>query len=275
MGTGMTTALIGGPRPQPRNVRNPMRHKHREEILNDVSYIYNITPQTWSPIYRTHSVTVIFGNNIDSIPDNATLDEKIHDFGVAAGIAYSRVTTHGRIEYVESGIESSRGVLYDEVATEADLIAQDIVNHCNEDFPRTEDGVPSFAGIFWSKSPTPTDGEVKSAQKKLFTYYKALIAEADRLWSNEKTRDHVTTLMKTAFKELRGAGKVEGDKPWVYDPTPPKPQDACPACGHDVPKGALRCRHCMAFLTTDEKLLRQFFPNDFKPALVSEQSKVK
>jgi hypothetical protein len=240
-----------------------MRQRHREEILNNVSYVYNITKQTWPPIYRTHSVTVIFGNDIDGIPDNATLDEKIHDFGVVAGISYSRVTIHGRIEYVESGIESSRGVLYDEVPTESDLIAQDIVDHCNEDFPRTEDGVPSFAGIFMSKSPQPTEAEVKAAQKKLYAYYKALVAEADRLWSNEKTHDHVTSLMKTAFKELRSAGKVEGDKPWVYDPTPPKPQDACPACGHDVPKGALRCRHCSAFLTTDRELLSKYYPVEF------------
>jgi hypothetical protein len=261
MATGMTTPLIGGPRQQPRNVRNPMRQRHREEILNEVAYIYNITAQTWPPIYRTHSVTVLFGNDIDSIPDNATLDEKIHDFGVVAGISYSRALVRGRIEYVESGIESSRGVLYDEVSTEAPLIAQDIVDHCNEDFPRTEDGVPSFAGIFWSAAPTPTEGEIKAAQKKLYVYYKALISEADRLWSNEKTRDHVTTLMKTAFKTMKEAGKVEGDKPWVYDPTPPKPQAECPACGSAIPIAVAVCRHCNAVV--DEAKAREFFPERF------------
>src|SRR3974390_2537064 len=119
-----------------RVVRNPMRPQHRKAILDDVCYIFNITAQTWSPIYRTHGVTLIFGNDLERIPDDINGD--IFYWGETETIKWSRTTIHGRIEYVENGIETSHGVSYDEVATESELIADDIVNFCNENRPAVE-----------------------------------------------------------------------------------------------------------------------------------------
>jgi hypothetical protein len=249
------------------NVINPMRQRHRDDILNDTAYIFNITNFTWSPIYRTHGVTVVVGNEaVDRVPEE--LIGKVYEFGETDKIKWSRITVHGRIELVEAGIESSRGVTYREESTEAHEIAQDITNHCNENRPGLESGVPGFSGIFWSKNPEPTSKELKDAQKKLFTYYHALVEEGDKIYTenlnnSNPTKDRPETMMKVAFKTLKSAGKLSGDKPWVFDPTPLPATEACPSCGSAVPPKALRCKSCLAFLSTDKALLRQYYPAEF------------
>lgn len=255
-----------------RTIRNPMRQKQRTEILDGHCYVFNITPQTYPPIYRTHGVYQIFGNEaIDIVPEDLLNDR--FGFGELEHVSYSWTKINGRIELVENGIESGRGVSYDEVATEAELIAQDIVAWCNENRPGVgvQVNVESFLGIFWEpgeNGSNPSKRGILSAKKKLTAYYKSMVEAGDQIFMENRDnpnplKDRPETIHKVAFKTLKEWGILRGEKPWVYEVSQAPEMATCKACHTAIALGALRCPHCHAFQTTDLKLLREFYPVEF------------
>lgn len=230
---------------------NPIFPKMAKAIVEDVRYLFSINADGFPPIHRTHSVTVIFPADRVNVPDGVEIPEETHSFGEIGGVKYSRTTVHGRIELCDSGIEDK----FIEVATEAELIAQDITDWCNQDMPRTSRGVASFSGIWWSESPVPNERTMKQQRQRMREYNLALIAEADKFNDTQEGRVNINDGMRRAAR----AEKVE--RAWLYEAVP---QNACPACGGSIPAGVAVCKHCSAIV--DEERARKFFPERFKTA---------
>lgn len=243
------TQVLISSRPVSRKVMNPMRPNVAKTILDDARFIFSINADGFPPIHRTHSVTVIFPADPEKVPQDTTIREDLHFFGEIGGIKYTRTTVHGRIELCDAGIEDK----FIEVATESELIAADITDWCNQDMPRTGSGVPSFAGVWWSENQKPDVQELKAAQHRLHTYYKALVAEADKFNETEEGKKNINDGMRRAARALR----IE--RVWLYDA---QPQNACPACGTAVSPGIAVCKSCHAVI--DEEKARKFFPERFK-----------
>jgi hypothetical protein len=243
-----TQAMMSA-RPINRKIINPIFPKMAKAILEDVRYIFSINSDGFSPIYRTHSVTVIFPADRAQLPEGVDVPEDTHSFGEVAGIKYSCTAIHGRIELCDSGLEDK----YVEVATEAELIAADLTDWCNQDMPRTGMGVPSFAGVWWGTKEVPTEKEIKNAQARLHAYYKALVAEADKFNETDEGKKNISDGMRRAAKTLRL------ERVWLYEA---QPQNGCPACGGAIPAGVAVCKHCSAIV--DEQKARKFFPERFK-----------
>lgn len=242
-----TQALMSA-RPINRKIINPIFPKMAKAILEDVRYIFSINSDGFSPIYRTHSVTVIFPADRAHVADGVDIPGDTHTFGEIAGIKYSCTAIHGRIELCDSGLEDK----YVEVATEAELIAADLTAWCNEDMPRNSMGVPSFAGVWWGTDPVPSEREVKSAREKRRAFNKALIAEADKFNETDEGKKNISDGMRRAAREER----VE--RIWLYEA---QPQNACPECGTAVKPTVSICKECGFFL--DEERVKKSFPDKY------------
>lgn len=249
MSSHPSTTVLVSPRPVNRKVMNPIFPKMAKAITEDVRYIFSINADGFPPIHRTHSVTVIFPADRVNVPDGVEIPEATHSFGEIGGVKYSRTTVHGRIELCDSGIEDK----FIEVATEAELIAQDITDWCNQDMPRTSRGVPSFSGVWWSEHLIPNEKTIKQQRQRMREYNLALIAEADKFNETAEGKANINDGMRRAAR----AEKVE--RTWLYEAVP---QNTCPACLLPVPAGAAVCGRCHAVI--DEEKAKRFFPERFR-----------
>jgi hypothetical protein len=120
-------------------------------------------------------------------------------------------------------------------------IAEDLCREMNSDA-----GERSFLGVFVCAGNAPTAEELSGARARLYEFYRALVAAADREWERSHSYLFINDLQR------RAAAKLGLDKEWFS--TTPAFAGECPGCGERVKPGVAVCRVCGAILDRDKAL---------------------
>ena len=126
------------------------------------------------------------------------------------------------------------------LAITAREIADDICREINSDA-----GENSFLGVFVCAGDSPSEEELKSAQRKLDEFYRALVAAADREWERSHSFLFIHDLQR------RAAAKLGLEKEWHYQV---RETAECPGCGTRVKPGVAVCKSCGAILDREKAL---------------------
>jgi hypothetical protein len=181
---------------------------------SDVVSLVNISTQKWPPRHRTY-----FGSlTIQSPEDSAT---------------YAVTPVRACTSVMDLGDKRTM-----EIRLSAQEIAEDLVREINGD-----SGEGSYHGVFIAAGLEPTKEELDDARRKLETFQRRLVANADLEWERSHNMMFITDLERRAAREL-GL-----EKPWLYDP---KPVADCPACGEKIKPGVAVCRTCGAILDREK-----------------------
>jgi hypothetical protein len=113
-------------------------------------------------------------------------------------------------------------------------IAEDLAREINSD-----GGEASYFGVFVCEGSDPSEEELAEARERLESFYRSLVASADKQWERSHNVVFISDLERRAAREL----KLEKD--WSYEPT--QKMD-CPACGEKLKPGVAVCRVCGAVL---------------------------
>lgn len=172
----------------------------------------NITDQSWL-LHRTHGTFAVVGK---------TADEPFALTGVT-----------GRSGTIDLGEKRTL-----EFPISAREIATDLAREINSD-----GGEGSYFGVFACAGNSPTETELREAREKLETFYRNLVAGADRQWE----RTHNVVLISDL--ERRAAKELHLEKEWCYEP---QQRVDCPACGEKLKPGVAVCRVCGAVLDKEK-----------------------
>jgi len=178
--------------------------------LEDTATLVNISPEKWTPRYRTY---------LGSLEINSPAPGQSHALTRIAGCT-------GVID-----LGDKRTVEY---AIPARAIAEDLAREINGD-----SGEGSFHGVFVAEGDSPTEAELAEAREKLEEFHRRLVAAADLEWERSHNHLFITDL------ERRAARGLLLERPWLYDP---KPMAECPACAEKIKPGVAVCRSCGAIL---------------------------
>jgi hypothetical protein len=119
-------------------------------------------------------------------------------------------------------------------------IADDICREINSDA-----GENSFLGVFVCAGDSPSEEELRSAQRKLDEFYRVLVAAADREWERSHSFLFIHDLQR------RAAAKLGLEKEWHYQV---RETAECPGCGTRVKPGVAVCKSCGAILDREKAL---------------------
>jgi hypothetical protein len=233
----------------------------------------NITEQSWI-LHRTHGTFFVAGAHMEcaqpsnpgpasrslprfagagrseataSEPSNTPPDHSenipVGNPNPGAGLGHPRPCKSGQATnspYALTPISARTGAidLGDKRTLEFPISARDIA----EDLAReinSDGGESSFFGVFVCEGSEPTDEELNDAHEKLITFYRSLVAAADRQWERTHQVAFISDLERRAARELRL------EKDWSYEP---HQQMDCPACGEKLRPGVAVCRVCGAVL---------------------------
>jgi len=126
------------------------------------------------------------------------------------------------------------------LAITAREIADDICREINSDA-----GENSFLGVFVCAGDSPSEEELRSAQRKLDEFYRALVAAADREWERSHSFLFIHDLQR------RAAANLGLEKEWHYQV---RETAECPGCGTRVKPGVAVCKSCGAILDREKAL---------------------
>lgn len=172
----------------------------------------NITDQTWL-LHRTHGT-----------------------FTVAAcepGAEFTLTPVTGRVARMDRGDDHRS-----DIQITARQLAEDLAREINSDA-----GEGSFFGVFVCEASEPTDEELIEARERLESFYRSLVASADRQWE----RTHNVVLISDLERRAAKALKLERD--WCYEA---QQRTECPACGEKLKAGVAVCRVCRAVLNPEK-----------------------
>ena len=127
-------------------------------------------------------------------------------------------------------------------------IAEDICREINSDA-----GERSFLGVFVCAGNEPTAEELRGARENLDTFYRALVAAADREWERSHSYLFIHDLQR------RAAANLGLEKEWFYRS---RETAECPGCGERVKPGVAVCKTCRAVLDRDKALALGLIPAD-------------
>jgi hypothetical protein len=125
-----------------------------------------------------------------------------------------------------------------DVPISAAEVAQDLCREINSD-----GGEESFFGVFVAADEMPSDAELQQGRERLASFYRRLVAGADREWE----RSHSYLFINDV--ERRAARYLGLDKEWFYHP---RETVECPGCGEKIKPGVAVCRICGAILDRDK-----------------------
>jgi hypothetical protein len=149
--------------------------------------------------------------------------------GREEGEAYALTRVEGRTAYMDLGDKRTSPIHI----TAAEL-ASDLCREINSD-----GGEDSNFGAFVAGGEIPTDDELQRAHDKLATFYRRLVASADREWE----RSHSYLFINDV--ERRAANYLGLEKEWFYQA---RETVECPGCGEKIKPGVAVCRICRAIL---------------------------
>jgi hypothetical protein len=119
-------------------------------------------------------------------------------------------------------------------------IAEDICREINSDA-----GERSYLGVFVCAGNEPTDEELRGARENLDTFYRALVASADREWERSHSYLFIHDLQR------RAAANLGLEKEWFYRS---RETADCPGCGERVKPNVAVCKTCHAVLDREKAL---------------------
>ncbi len=119
-------------------------------------------------------------------------------------------------------------------------IADDICREINSDA-----GERSFLGVFVCAGDAPTEEELRGARENLDTFYRALVAAADREWERSHSYLFIHDLQR------RAAENLGLEKEWFYRA---RETAECPGCGERVKPNVAVCKTCHAVLDREKAL---------------------
>ena len=149
--------------------------------------------------------------------------------GCESGEAYALTHVEGRKAVMDLGDKRTH-----EVPITAAEIAADLCREINAD-----GGEDSFFGVFSAEGQPPTSDELQRARDRLTTFYRRLVAGADREWE----RSHSYLFINDV--ERRAAHYLGLEKEWFYQA---RETVDCPGCGEKIKPGVAVCRTCGAIL---------------------------
>jgi hypothetical protein len=117
-------------------------------------------------------------------------------------------------------------------------IAADLCREINGDA-----GEDSFLGAFVCAGDAPTPEEIADARRRLESFYRRKIAEADREWA----RSHSYLFLDDV--QRRAAHELGLEREWNYQL---HETSDCPGCGERVKPGVAVCKSCGAILDREK-----------------------
>ena len=186
-------------------------------MTDNTAVIVNLTDQCWT-LHRTYGTFQVRACQPGD-PESAN------------GYTLTRVS--GRTALMDLGDKRSI-----EVPITAAEVAQDLAREINSD-----GGEDSYFGVFVAAGETPSDSELEDARARLTTFYRRLVATADREWE----RSHSYLFINDV--ERRAAQYLGLEKDWFYQA---RELADCPGCGEKVKPGVAVCKTCGAILDRDK-----------------------
>lgn len=179
-----------------------------QTVIQTRATIVNLAPQSWT-LYRSYGTFFIRG--------------------CADGEPYTLTHVHGRKALMDVGDKRTM-----DVDITANEVGEDLCGEINSD-----GGENSFFGAFVVAGEAPTEDELQQGRERLETFYRRLVAAADREWE----RSHSYLFINDV--ERRAAHYLGLEKEWFYQARETK---ECPACGERVKHGVAVCKTCRAIL---------------------------
>ncbi len=177
-------------------------------VASGAAVLCNIAEQSWI-LHRTHGTFVVAGR--------------------APGETFALTIVGARTGAIDLG--DKRTLEFPITARE---IADDLAREINSD-----GGEGSYFGVFVCQGDDPTDGELLIAREQLGSFYRNLVAAADKEWERTHSYVFISDLQRRAARELKF------EKEWSYEP---QQRVDCPACGEKLKPGVAVCRVCGAVL---------------------------
>jgi hypothetical protein len=146
-----------------------------------------------------------------------------------------------------------------DVPISASEVAQDLCREINSD-----GGEESFFGVFVAAGEMPSDAELRQGREQLASFYRRLVAGADREWE----RSHSYLFINDV--ERRAARHLGLEKEWFYHP---RETVECTGCGEKIKPCVAVCRVCGAILDREKAAsLGLVRPNLETPAAAAAQN---
>jgi hypothetical protein len=181
---------------------------HNARAGEDTAVLCNITEQSWI-LHRTHGMFVIPGRE--------------------AGELFTLTPIGARTGAIDLGDKRTL-----EFPISAREIAEDLAREINSD-----GGEASYFGVFVCEGGDPSEQELAEARERLESFYRTLVAAADKQWERSHSVVFISDLERRAARELKF------EKEWSYEPSQ---KIDCPACGEKLKPGVAVCRVCGAVL---------------------------
>lgn len=174
--------------------------------------IVNLTEQGWT-IHRSYGTYQVRGRGPDE--------------------SYALIPISGTRAVMDLGDKRTL-----DVPITAREVAQDLCREINAD-----GGEDSFFGVFVAQGEKPEDDEMTEARQRLMTFYRSMVASADREWERSHSYLFINDVQRRAARYL-GL-----EKEWFYQV---RETSDCPGCGEKVRPGVAVCKTCGAILDRDK-----------------------
>lgn len=117
-------------------------------------------------------------------------------------------------------------------------VAQDLCREINGD-----GGEDSFFGVFLAAGDKPSEAELAQGRERLASFYRRLVAAADREWERSHSHLFINDV------ERRAALHLGLEKEWFYQS---RETVECPGCGEKIKPGFAVCKVCGAILDREK-----------------------
>jgi len=184
----------------------------------ETAVIVNLTEQNWT-LQRSYGVFTVRGRAAGKSGE--------------AGEPYTLTRVEAHKAVMDLGDKRTL-----DVHITAREVADDLCREINGD-----GGEESFFGVFVAAGKMPSKEELSRAGARLATFYRRLVAGADREWE----RSHSFLFINDV--ERRAALHLGVEKDWFYQP---RETVECPGCGEKIKPDVAVCKTCGAILDREK-----------------------
>jgi len=195
-------------------------------MQQETAVIVNLTEQSWT-LHRSYGVFAIRG--------------------CAQGEPY----TLSRVSACKAVMDLGDKRTLD-VPITAQEVARDLCREVNGD-----GGEESYFGVFVAAGEMPADGELSQGRAQLATFYRRMVAAADREWERSHSYLFINDI------ERRAAQHLGIEKEWYYQP---REWAECPGCAEKIKPGVAVCKTCGAILDREKAAALGLGPAADSPA---------